>query len=159
MTCWNTRRRFQCNICPVWSPSQCPPGRQGLISALTLRLLVVDISITPASSLPPNRAGVYAPAPRQQQEFLNYPINVEKNIEFGNLNLVVTCLDRLKSSNNVSILQQNTQPSQCSPWYLSKFFSLRLPDWVSWASLQYFYPKTVWSKLLACFTSLDYIWK
>ena len=78
-----------------------------MISALTLRLLVVDISITPASSLPPNRAGVYPPALQQQQEFLNYPINVEKNIEFGNLKLVVTCLDRLKSSNNVSILQQN----------------------------------------------------
>ena len=100
-----------------------------------------------ASFLPACRTGVYPPSSRQQQEFLNYPINVEKNIEFGNLKLVVTWLDRLKSSNNVSILQQN----------IFKMFTLIsfivfLTEGKTVArldSLQYFYPKLC-SKVLAC---------
>ena len=104
-----------------------------------------------ASFLPPCLPS--RPASRQQQEFLNYPINVEKNIEFGNLKLVVTWLDRLKSSNNVSILQQNI--SKMFTLIPFKVFLTEGKSVARLSSLRYFYPK-LWTKLLAWLSRHSY---
>ena len=106
----NTRRSFQWNILPVSDPVSVSSWEESFYFRADCEGSSCwhfnNPSFLPPSP-PPWCLSLTRSASRQQQEFLNYPINVEKNIEFGNLKLVVTCLDRLKSSNNVSILQQN----------------------------------------------------